>query len=165
MSCSPWYSRTVNAVASSGVATQLFPSTLLSASTGGSDLALTATYPPVGGGFVRRPTAGRTEKVMITSDGINGGIVQFWDVAGLDRGASNNVNDGDTMTDAFLTANGLKIAEFRITGTATHSTELASCCQEVDFFKGLAVRFISGAGAVTIAPFVDGGFMKSYVAG
>lgn len=161
----PWSARNIAAVASNGVVTQLFPTTLIAAGNVGTDLVSTATYPPTGGGLVRRPTFGRTEKVMITSDGTNGGVVEFWDVAGTDRGASNNVNDGDTMTDAYVTANGLLIAKINITGTATHGSELASYIHHIEFAKGLAVRFVSGAGVVSIAPFVEGGFMKSYVAG
>lgn len=161
----PWYSRSIAAVASNGVVTQLFPTTLIRAGGVGSDLVSTATYPPSPGGLVRRPTKGRTEKVMVTPDGINGGIVEFWDVAGTDRGATNNVNDSDTMTDAYVTANGRLIAKIRITGTAPQSSELSSYIHHVEFNNGLAVRFISGDGTIDVAPFVEEGFMKSYVAG
>ena len=160
-----WYSRDVAAVASSGVVTQLFPSTLIAASLGGTDLVLTTTYPPAGGGLVRRPTSGRTEKVSVTSDGVNGGIVEFWDVAGADRGATNNVNNANTMTDAFVVANGRLIFKMFITGTATHGSELSANIDNVEFAQGLAVRFISGAGTISVAPYIEGGFMKSYVAG
>lgn len=160
-----WFSRSIAAVASSGVVTQLFPTALIRAGGVGSDLVSTATYPPVGGGLVRRSTKGRTEKILVTPDGINGGIVEFWDVAGLDRGASNNVNDSDTMTDAFVTANGRLIAKIRITGTASQSSELAMYCHHVEFDFGLAIRFVSGSGTIDVSPFVEEGFMKSYVVG
>lgn len=160
-----WGSRSIAAVASNGVVTQLFPTTLVRAGGAGTDLVSTSTYPPSGGGLVRRPAAGRTEKVLITPDGINGGVVEFWDVAGTDRGASNNVNDSDTMTDAYVTANGRLIEKLRITGTSPQSSEMSSYIHHVEFSQGLAIRFISGAGTIDVAPFVEAGFMKSYVAG
>lgn len=153
-----WGSRSILGVSSTGVATQLYPTTMPAT-------ASTATYPPAGGGYVRRPTEGRTEKIAIAPDGINGGLVEIWDVAGLDRGASNNVNDGVTMTNAYLVANGKLIWSTRITGSADHGSELAFAIHHLTFEKGLAVRFVSGAGAIDVAPFVEAGFMLSYVAG
>lgn len=154
-----WGIITVSAVASNGVATQLFPDTV---STGGSTAA---AYPPVGGGNVRRATEGYCEKFKIVPDGTNGGIVEVWDVAGLDRGATNNVNDGTSLTDAYLTANGRLIDKFRITGSAEQPYETNFAIHHHRFHNGLAVRFVGGAGSIDVIPFVENGFMIQYVGG
>jgi hypothetical protein len=147
-------------VAATGDATQLFPNTI-------ATTVSTATYPPVGGGLVRRPTDGTLLKLHITPDGTNGGLVEVWDVAGLDRGATNNVNDATALTNAYLVANGRKLAEMRITGTSTDDYDVSLNLQNFNFIKGLAVRFVNAGptGKVTVTPFVAAGFLVQYIAG
>lgn len=160
-----WGSRNVSAVASNGVATQLYPTT------GGcntrTNFADTSTYPPATSGEVRRPIHGRVGRIEVTGDGTNGGLVELWDVAGLDRGASNNVNnDGatasNTLTDAYLTANGTKIGVVNI--TANTVVPFTATFDDIPFNKGLAIRYVDGGGGyVIVSPYVEGGFMRSVV--
>lgn len=153
MSGSYWGARDVGFVASNGIATQLFPYPTPAA----ASMAVTTTYPPTPGN-VRRPTHGRIISVKVTSDGSNAGYVELWDVAGLDRGASNNVNSGgDTVTDAYLIANGRMIekAQIQATAGADFTTEFT----DIPFNNGLAIRFVASAGVVSVAPMIEGGFM------
>ena len=158
----PWVSRSISAVASNGVATQLFP---IGCVAGADTTATTGRYPPVGGGFVRRSVNGRTEKLVFTPDGINGGMVEIWDVGGVDRGDTNNVNTQATLTDAYLTANGTLLQKYRVTGSSAQATELTFSIHHLEFNKGLAIRFVSGSGAIDVAPYCEGGFMRIFVAG
>ena len=160
MPISAWGTRTINAVASNGNATQLFPNDI-------PTTVSTATYPPVGGGNVRRATEGVLQKIHAASDGVNGGILELWDVAGLDRGADNNTNDQLLLTDAYLQANGKLIDSLRITGTGTENYDMSLNLENLQFNKGLAVRFWNStpAGTLKISPFVTSGFMVQHVAG
>lgn len=156
-----WGSRSVSAVASNGVATQLFPTTIAN-----SACTSTATYPPAAAGKIRRPTSGTLRSMEVTSDRTNAGVLELWDVAGQDRGASNNVNSGgDTMTDAYLSANGRLIAKINIDPAGGAGVPLSWNLGDLHFSKGLAARFVNGGptGAVFLAPDVDGGFMVTEV--
>jgi hypothetical protein len=160
MPISAWGTRSISAVASNGNATQLFPNDITAT-------VSTATYPPVGGGNVRRATEGVLQKLHIVSDGVNGGLVELWDVAGLDRGSSNNTNDQLLLSDAYLQANGKLIDTVRITGTGTDNYSVSLNMENLQFNKGLAVRFVNATptGAVQVSPFVTSGFMVQYIAG
>lgn len=161
MPVSSWGPRDINAVAAGGVATQLFPNAIP------ATVATAGAYPPVGGGLVRRATEGILHKLHIVPDGVNGGVLELWDVAGLDRTASNNVNDATSLTNAYLAANGTLMDSLRITGTGTENYDLSLNLENLQFNKGLAVRFVNAgpAGKVTVTPFVSSGFMVQYVAG
>lgn len=160
MPISAWGSRTIAAVVATGNATQLFPNDI-------PTTVATAVYPPVGGGLVRRPTEGVLQKIHIVTDGVNGGTIELWDVSGLDRGASNNTNDQLFLTNAWLVANGKLIDTMKITGTGTENYDLSLNMENLQFNKGLAIRFVNAgpAGSVTVSPFVTSGFMCNYVAG
>lgn len=150
-----WGSREVSGVAVNGVVTQLFP-------VGCPHSAMTSTaagWPPAAAGKVRFPVAGRLNRLTVTSDGVNGGYVELWDVGGLEQGAANNINSGgDTLTDAFVTANGTLIARENVQPAVAASAPLTSQFEHIPFNKGLAVRYV-GDGKVYIAPIVEGGFM------
>lgn len=157
-----WGARTIDAVNAGGVATQLFPVGAPAASM----VSTVAGYPPASSGKVRRPVYGRLTKLDVTGDGVNSGVVELWDVGGTDRGAApNNVNNGDTLTDAYLTANGILVQKINVPGVG--GTPFTIPFEAINFSKGLAVRFIVvGATAgktVSIAPFVEGGFMVQEV--
>lgn len=157
MSSVYWGSRQINAVASNGVATVLFP-----VGAPASAMVNTATYPPATSGKVRRTVQGRIGRIEVTADGSNGGRVELWDVAGLDRGASNNTNNGDTVTNAFLAANGVLIGKINISSTATFP--FTATFDAIPFNNGLAVRYIDGgAGYIDVAPYIEGGFMVQEV--
>jgi hypothetical protein len=161
MTISAWGTRDVSAVLAGGAATQLFPNDLPAC------VATAAAYPPVGGGNVRRATEGVLQKIHIMSDGANGGVVELWDVCGLDRTAANNTNDQLLLTDAYLLANGKLIDSVRITGVDTYNYSMSLNLENLQFNKGLAVRFVNAgpAGKMTVSPFVTSGFMVQYVAG
>ncbi len=153
-----WGSRTVAGVASNGVATQLYPVGVPAA---GSCADTSGGWPPAASGLVRRPTAGRASNVHITGDGVNGGYVELWDVGGLDRGASDNVNSGgDTVTNAYLAANGRLLQVINIESSEGQAFAYGS--QVINFDRGLAVRYV-GSGSVYVAPYCEGGFMVQAV--
>lgn len=150
-----WGSRDVEDVIAAGVATQLFP-----VGAPASGMTDTTTWPPAAAGKVRRPTHGKLHRLVVTPDGTNSGVLELWDVAGKDRGASNNVNSGgDTITDTYLDANGTLIQKLLVDGTG--DAGVIEDVQGVPFSKGLAVRFVGSAGLVSIAATVEGGFMVS----
>jgi len=118
----------------------------------------TGTWPPAAAGKVRRPRDGRIAKIEITGDGVNGGVLEVWDVKGLDRGTTNNVNSaGDTMTNVYLVANGTLIHKINVPATGGEVFTLGAG-EGMPFNKGLAVRFVASSGAVFVAPFIEGGF-------
>lgn len=160
MPISSWGTRDINAVAAAGDATQLFPNAI-------PTTVATVVYPPVGGGLVRRATEGVLQKIHIVPDGVNGGVVELWDVAGVDRGASNNTNDQLLLSNAYLVANGTLIDTVRVTGTGTENYDMSLNLENLQFNKGLALRFVNAgpAGKITVTPFVTSGFMVQYVAG
>ena len=161
MGLSSWGARTIAAVASNGNATQLYPTSI-------PTTVSTTTYPPAGGGLVKRPTEGSLIKLHISTDGTNGGTLEIWDVAGVDRGSSNNTNNSILLTDAWLQANGKLIDSLQITGTSTAGNYEATLNMEhIQFNQGLALRFwnVDIDGVITVAPYINSGFMVQYVAG
>jgi len=157
MSGVSWGERTLSGVAANGVVTQLFPTTIVTT-------VSTATYPPSGGGLVKRAVNGRIDHITIESDGVNGGYVEIWDVTGLDRGASNNANDSVSLTDAYVDANGKLLATVMIKPAAGAGHPFGSSLGAIPFDKGLAMRYV-GSGVVNVAPVIEGGFMVQYIAG
>lgn len=157
-----WGTINITAVASNGVATQLFPATV---AVGVDTTDATGAYPPTGGGLVRRPSEGWFEKITATPDGVNGGLLEIWDCGGLDRGDAENVNTATAISDTYLTANGKLLYKVRITATAEQPYDLSSYLHHVRFNKGLAVRFVAAGGTIAIMPFVENGFSLQYVAG
>lgn len=161
---SPWGSRNVGSVASTGDATQLFP---VQCAVGASTQT---EYPPAApGGFVRTAIDGRIGKLLIESDGLNGGYCEVWDVAGLREGAAgnNNVNnDGTTtsilLTNAYLAANGTLLATVQVKPDV-EGGPFGYKVENIPFNKGLAVRFVSDDGHVKVSPFIEGGFRRVFV--
>lgn len=164
-----WGAQDVNAVASNGVATQLFPQAgSIQGTMANTDTTNGGTYPPTPlGGLVRRPCQGRLAKLEITGDGTNPGTIEVWDVKGTDRGATvaqdgvngANVNNGVTIANAYLTANGRLIAKKLVQGSA--GTSFTEIFEAIPFNDGIAVRFWNSGptGKVSVAAFVEGGFM------
>lgn len=154
-----WGSISVAGVAANGVGTQLFPTSLPTTVT-------TAAWPPATAGLVRKPIHGKLENLFVSTDGTNGGTFELWDVAGLDRGASNNVNDQLLLTDAYMVANGRKIWELRIVGNSDQPYDLLMAIDHLEFYNGLACRFLSSsvanAGSVTVVPMAELGFSVYY---
>ena len=93
--------------------------------------------------------------------------MEIWDVAGLDRGASNNANDQALLSNAYLVANGQLLTTVRLTGTSTDDYDVSLNLQNFNFNKGLAIRFSNAgsAGNVVVTPFIAAGFMVQYIAG
>lgn len=148
-----WGVITIAAVGAGGVATQLFPQYLPAT-------VSTAVWPPATAGEVRRPTAGKTENIFTDTDGTNGGVVELWDVAGQISGVTNNVNDQVFLTDAYLTANGRKLYEFRVVGNADMPYDLLMAIDHLEFSNGLAMRFLANAGTIKVTPMCELGYMQ-----
>lgn len=153
-----WGARTIAGVTdSTGDAVQLFPIRLAAATMADT----TTQYPPAGGGEIRRPTEGRIERLGITCDDVAGGIVEIWDVAGLDRGNSDNVNDQLALTAAYLAANGTLLDSVQVKQSGTMNEAISGGQNTLAFEKGLAVRYI-GDGNIIISPWIYGGFTQYY---
>ena len=113
---------------------------------------------------MRRPTTGKTENVFVSTDGTNGGYFELWDVGGLDRSATNNVNNGDTMTDAYVQANGKLIWNVRLVGNSEAPYDLLMAIDHLEFYAGLACRYVNApggnpTGTITVTPMCEAGFM------
>lgn len=166
-----WGSRSIGFVASNGALTQLYPN--FGSITGTmSDTSNTGTYPPTGGGIVRRPSHGHCVALEITGDGSNAVTVELWDIAGTDRGKTytqdstngTNVNNDVLIPNGKITTlNGILIGTKQIPGTGGGT--FTERFEAIPFNQGLAVRVVGAAGAASIAPYIDGGFMIQTVAG
>lgn len=162
MSDVAWGTRTIAGVAAAGDATQLFPIGCPAA-----QMANTiAAYPPAVSGDVRRAIHGHIHIITVASDRVNGGYIELWDVSGLDRGAlaAGNVNNGDFLTDAYLTANGKMIDRVNVLGPSNEASGFNWYVEETPFNRGLALRYVGG-GSVFVSPFIAGGFSRQTIIG
>lgn len=149
-----WSGISLSAVTSTGNLTQLYP-TWVSA-------GLTTT---TAGSLRRHPCEGQLYSIQVKPDGTNGGIIEIWDLNGDDVGA--NVNTATTITNAELvTAQGLNLARLIYSqnfsgtvGAATTGTGFRP------FQRGLAARFVAGAGSCELNLAVDGGQRKLEICG
>jgi hypothetical protein len=154
-----WGPFVLQAVASNGELTQLYPSTV-SAGAG------TTTA----GTEVRRPSEGAISRAEVYTSAGTGGEIEIWDVAGLDRGSPNNVDTGTILTNAFLLS---EIAENRarliwkqgFAGAVGARYPVFN--QRTVFMRGLAARYISteSSAAITLTTVCAGGFSKFQMTG
>ncbi len=152
MAAEGWAGVELGFVASNGNVTQLYP-TYCSAGTA------IATATPAQ--MVRVPTGGELVSLQVETDGTNGGIVQIYDVDGLDAGA--DISAGTTITNtqlvALIAAGKAKlIYEQNVIGTGLTPPSTGY----KRFLKGLAGRFVGAAGSVKLNMSVNGGFYKRH---
>lgn len=153
-----WSPITLSNVAATGDLVQLYPEHV-SAGSG----ATTA------GTERRKPLSGVIYRAEVYAVSGVGGAIELWDVAGLDRGASNNVDTGTTLTNAYLQAEraaGRAKLLWTQNFAGTSGARYPVFNQRVPFMKGLAARFISGdTGDIILSIVADGGYTKQPIAG
>lgn len=112
------------------------------------------------GAQIRRPIEGELLNIQIQSDGTNGGVIEIWDVNGLDAGV--DVSSATALTAAQVNAlitRGLArliyTQNFAGASGATNPTIVGKI-----FARGLAARFsnIGPTGTCTLNLTVRGGF-------
>lgn len=144
----PWSGLSLGFVGAAGDLVQLFPAICPT----GVDPA-TATA----GQLIREPCEGKLYSIQIQTDGANGGVVEIWDVNGFDAGI--NVSSAAVITDAqldALAARGLAQLVYQQNVLADGSTPTAAGARY--FSKGLAARFVAGAGACKLNLVCEGGY-------
>jgi len=153
-----WAPITLSNVAATGDLVQLYPATV----TAGTGATTRGTER-------RKPLSGVLYRAEVYTVSGVGGVIELWDVAGLDRGASNNVDTGTALTNAFLTteiAAGRAKLLWRQNFAGTSGSRYPVFNQRVPFMKGLAARFVSGdSGNVELSLVCDGGYTKQCIAG
>lgn len=153
-----WSPIVLSNVAATGDLVQLYPETV-SAGSGATTM----------GTERRRPLSGCLYRAEVFASSGVGGTIELWDVAGLDRGASNNVDTGTALTNTYLqaerTAGRAKLI-WTQNFAGTSGSRYPVFNQRVPFMKGLAARFIGGdTGSITISMVVDGGYTKQPISG
>ena len=151
-----WGAVPLTGVAGNGDVTQLFP---LWASVGVNPFGT-----PDQGDQVRRPSEGFCYKLQIETDGVNGGLLQLYDISGLDIGV--DVSSATVITDAQLDAaiasgDAKPIYEKSFVSAHDGAPENYG---GFGFIKGLAARFV-GTGSCKLNLGIRGGFVFTTVAG
>lgn len=137
-------------VAATGDLTQLYPNFV----SAGDALPVAAN------GTLRAPGGGRIGQVSVQTDGTNGGYIELWDVNGLDIPA--DVSSLTVITNAQLVAlqaRGLAKLMWSQNFAALPAAP-APWALAMGFMRGLAARFVAGAGACNINVIVEGGYVK-----
>jgi hypothetical protein len=122
---------------------------------------------------VRQAIEGALERCDIYPDDAVGGVFELWDVAGLASGASNNVNTGNVLTNAYLVAEqAANRAKCVWTVGFKGDTGLTTktLATRVPFRYGLAGRFVDitaapGTNSIIINILAAGGFRVVNIAG
>ncbi len=143
-----WGGLSLPVVTATGNLTQLYPNFAPAG----------AALPVPPGGVLRRPQGGRVGQMSIQSDGMNGGVIEVWDISGLDAVA--DVSSGTTITNAQLVslkalgkAKLLWSQNFAGTPTIPAAGSLA-----FGFLRGLAARFVGTTGAMSLNIIAEGGY-------
>lgn len=137
-----------------GSLTQLYPTWVAA----GASLPI----PPMGGPL-RKPVMGEISQITIKTDQVNGGVVELWDVSGLDYPA--DVSSGTTITNAqlvALAAQGKAKLVWSESFTASPSAPPANLApQGMRFMRGLAARFgnSGSTGTVYLNLIIEGGYV------
>ena len=142
------------AAAGNGNLTQLYPAWDQGAAAG---QAKGDALPIAPGGTLRTPMGGRVGQLSFQSDGTNGGIVELWDINGLDFPA--DVSSSDQITNAQLIALQARgkaqlLGSYNIAGSPTVP---AVGSLAFGFMRGLAARFLATAGQVNLNIIAEGG--------
>lgn len=145
-------------VAANGNLTQLFPAS-----------CTVGTGATTAGTEVRQPCEGQLMRAEVYPSANLGGIIELWDIKGLDEGASNNTNTGATLSNAYLVAQqALGKAKLIWSQNFKGDAGLPKVIfdQNVPFMNGLAARFVSAeTGTCTLTVTAGGGFRKITICG
>ena len=134
----PWV-KSLTAVNGGGLITQLYPTFC----TAGAGLGTQ-------GESVRRPMEGTIDELLISGDGTNAAIIEFWDASGADH-ADVDVDTGETMTEAQLNTliaagKARLIKKVAIAGT-DQLTVIESDTGGTPIMRGLCARAVPAGGA------------------
>ncbi|UOF77054.1 hypothetical protein [Caudoviricetes sp.] len=153
-----WGGTVLTNVASTGNLTQLFPSTVTAGTT-----ATTA------GSQRRRATEGQLFRAEVYTSSDAGGTIELWDIGGVSEGASNNINTGVTLTNAYLVAQ-QALGKARLIWSQNFKgdagAEKAKFDTNTPFMWGLAARFIAAeTSTITLHIYAGGGYQKTEICG
>lgn len=129
-----WAGLQLDAVTDTGDLTQLFPSYC--------PAGVNPFAPHATGAKVRRPGDGILSSVQVQTDGVNGGVIEIWDVSGLD--GRIDVSSDDVITDAqlqTLIASGYAKLVYNQNFTGTSGATIPTAVNR-RFARGLAARYI-----------------------
>lgn len=136
-------------VAADGDVTQLYPA-----------WAAAGTAPAVAtpSNQVRHPCEGQLISVQVCSDGTNGGILEIYDINGIDLGidVSSATAITDTQLDAAIAANKAKL--ILVQNFAGSGLTPWAPVGPASFMKGLAARAVGMTGACRVNLVVHGGY-------
>jgi hypothetical protein len=150
----PWANLSLSAVTSTGNLTQLYPASC-TAGTGANTM----------GNEKRGPCEGILVNAQVETDGIDGGLIELWDVNGADAGA--DVDTATVITNAQLAAM-VAAGKARIMYAQNFSGGSGSrlaIAHGVTFAHGLAGRFVAAAGSCSLNLIVSGGCRKTQITG
>lgn len=131
----------------------------------GNLVQLYPTWAPVGdalpiapGGTLRRPEGGRVGQVSIQSDGTNGGVIELWDLTGLDVPCDVSSLTAITNTQLLaLIARGAAQLVWKQNYAASPSVPAAGSLA-FGFMRGLAARNIAASGSASLNIIAEGGY-------
>lgn len=147
--------------ASTGDVTQLYPQWIQYS----PGVTTGDALPIAPGGLLRRPSGGRIGQIAIETDGTNGGIIQIFDISGLDAGA--DVSSATVITSTQL---GVLIADGRAKQIFEQNIAAAPGATIVwtwtqGFLRGLGARFVAASGVCYVNVIGEGGFQFLTTAG
>lgn len=151
----------LTATTSTGNVTQLYPQWIQYS----PGVTAGAALPVAAGGIVRRPMGGRIGQVAIETDGTNGGVIQLFDINGLDGGAdvsSDTVITNTELTTLLTAGKAKQIFEQNI-AAAPGATIVWTWTQA--FQRGLGARFVAATGICYVNIIGEGGFQFYTTAG
>lgn len=136
--------------------------------------SMSATYPfaqrgvaipTTAGQLYRRPAGGQFGQISVETDQTDGGVIQLFDINGLDVGA--DVSNGEFITNAQLLTgtnnNFAKLIWEQNFASSPGATLVWNWSQ--GFLRGLAARFVGSAGTCKLNVIGDGGFQYLISAG
>lgn len=151
----PWSPISVTNTTATGDLTQMFPS-FVAAGTGSS----------AAGTERRSCTEGVLYRCDIDPSDAVGGYFELWDVCGVPYGATNNIDTGTTLTNAFLVAeqdaNRARMI-WRTSFKGDSGLTTKTFATRVTFNRGLAGRYVNivdaaGSKGVTVNIVAEGGY-------
>lgn len=149
---------------STGVVTQIYPNWIRYIDDKGTNTQVGHALPVPAGGLLRRPVGGRIGQVSVETDATDGGIMQLFDISGLDT--LDDVSSGTTITNASLVAslaNGRAKLIWEQNFAASPGAPIIWNWTQ-GFLRGLAARFV-GSGTCSLNVIGEGGFQFLIVAG
>jgi hypothetical protein len=149
------------AATSTGNVTQLYPAWAASS----PGVSAGAAIPIAPGGILRMPQGGRVGQIVLETDGTDGGVIQLFDVSGLD--ALADVSSATVITNTQLTtliANGLAKQIWEQNFAASPGAALVWAWSH-GFLRGLGARMVATGGTCKLNITAEGGFCYRVMGG